>query len=370
MDVDELLRATDLPEVAVRTEDALAATVRRGRAGRRRRTTVLGACTVLAVGGLAAGVLALAGGDDPDQVATGTTGSTEPPGSTGSTPSAGADVSPTPEPGDAATWSIDPGAPPSPTSSTFTALVSRLACNGGVTGTVLRPGVVATATEVVVTFTVADDIDGGTCPDNDEVPYEVELGQPLGDRVLVDGGCAPGGLAAINGICLGTDGDVRWRPAGDGSTESTEPRECAAAEGEVTDVATEPPDWRQNADYLPWTDREACLLRIDVLAERPGPEHCDSERASVLITGRPLGARYTNAADDTEYVRDPEGVFDDAALTAGFDPDAEVPATAVDSGYRRGDLALWHDPTDPSAIWIVGPDHTERWPAGEPPPCR
>ena len=39
MDVDELLRSTDLPEVAVRTEDALAATVLRGRAGRRRRTT-------------------------------------------------------------------------------------------------------------------------------------------------------------------------------------------------------------------------------------------------------------------------------------------------------------------------------------------
>ena len=151
--------------------------------------------------------------------------------------------------------------------------------------------------------------------------------------------------------------------------EPTEPRECEAAEGEVTDVATEPPDWRQHGDYLPWTDREGCLLRIDVLAERPGPEHCDQQRARVLITGQPLGARYTTAADDTEYVRDPEGVFGDAALTAGFDPDAEVPATAVDSGYRRGDLALWHDPADPSAIWLVGPDQTERWPAGEPPPC-
>jgi len=360
MDVDELLRSAELPGVEVRTGDALASTLRRGRVSRRRRGAGLGACTVLAVGGLVVGGLALAGGDDPHEVATGSTGSTEP---TEPTPPAGADPSPVPEPGDAATWSTDPSALPSPTASTFTALVTRLGCSGGVTGRVLRPGIELTATEAVVTFTVEAQTGASPCPGNDAVPYEVDLGQPLGDRALVDGGCAPGGPAATTGSCLGEDGDVRWRPGGE------EARECEAGEGEVTDVATEPPSWRQSADYLPWTDREGCLLRIDVVAERPGPDHCGWERATVLVTGQPLGARYTAPDDSTEYVRDPDGVFGDASLTAGFDPDADLPATAVDSGYRRGDIELWHDPADPSAVWIVSPDHTERWPAGEAPLC-
>ena len=40
---------------------------------------------------------------------------------------------------------------------------------------------------------------------------------------------------------------------------------------------------------------------------------------------------------------------------------------AVDSGYRRDELALWHRPSDPSAIWLVSPDGVERWPAGDTP---
>lgn len=110
-----------------------------------------------------------------------------------------------PEEGDTATWDVDPIRPPSPTSSTFTAVVSRLGCNSGVTGTVLRPGVQITDTEVVVTFTVESDPDGGRCPSNDRVPYEVDLGQALGDRTLVDGSCI-GGEAATTSFCSANGG--------------------------------------------------------------------------------------------------------------------------------------------------------------------
>lgn len=107
-----------------------------------------------------------------------------------------------------------------------------------------------------------------------------------------------------------------------------------------------------------------------MLAERPGPEHCGWEDATVLITGRTLGEPYTTAVDDREYVRDPERVFGDTTVADGFDPDARIPATAIDSGFRRGDAELWHDPADPSAVWLASPTGVERWPEGEPPVCR
>jgi hypothetical protein len=101
--------------------------------------------------------------------------------------------------------------------STFIAQVSRLGCHGGETGEVLRPGVVVTADEVVVTFTVQVDVGTFTCPGNDQVPYEVDLGQPLGDRIVRDGACSPGAEAATTSLCS-EDGGVRWRP-GQGATE-------------------------------------------------------------------------------------------------------------------------------------------------------
>src|SRR5207302_2730778 len=69
--------------------------------------------------------------------------------------------------------------------------------------------------------------------------------------------------------------------------------------------------WRM-ASYM------GCLVRIDILAERPGPEHCGQGGASVLISGRPLGARYGTSADTLEFVRDPDGVFGRPDLSEGF----------------------------------------------------
>src|SRR3954468_20783754 len=114
--------------------------------------------------------------------------------------------------------------------------------------------------------------------------------------------------------------------AGSGSkaTPHASPHRCVAESGSPTDVAGEP-DWRRYAPYRPWTDRSGCLVRIDVLAERPGPEHCGSQGATVLIAGRPLGTRYGTAADTIEYVRDPDQAFGRAQLAQGFEPDARLP---------------------------------------------
>ncbi len=137
----------------------------------------------------------------------------------------------------------------------------------------------------------------------------------------------------------------------------------AAAEPDL-DVAEEP-DWRGFADYRDWT-RDGCLVRIDVLAERPGPEHCGMQSARVIATGSPVGARYTNSSDDMEYVRDPNNVF---LLDQIFDADATLPAEAVDTGYRTEDTQLWIVPDDDSSIYLVEADRVERWPSAEPPVC-
>jgi hypothetical protein len=142
----------------------------------------------------------------------------DPPPAAGSS----ADAPPSePEPGDVAVWEADPGAPPSPDATSFTARVTRLGCNSGVTGTVLRPGVVVTDEEVVVTFTVEADPDGGFCPSNDWVDVEVDVGQPIGTRTLVDGACTDGSRAGSTTSCE-NDGR-RWplEPAGPATTTVT-----------------------------------------------------------------------------------------------------------------------------------------------------
>jgi hypothetical protein len=129
----------------------------------------------------------------------------------------------------------------------------------------------------------------------------------------------------------------------------------------MTDVATEP-DWRQFSDYREWRSADGCLVRIDVLADRPGPEHCGFEDARVIITGIPFGARYTDSTNAANYVRDPGNVFDDEATAAALDLDAQLPEGAEDTGLREGGTELWVDPDDNSAIYLVGQNTVERWP--------
>lgn len=117
--------------------------------------------------------------------------------------------------GDAARWSLQSQTSSAPTQtlqpemSIFTARVERLGCSGGVTGTVFDPQIALRDDEVVITFTV-DELPDGTqlCPGNDQVAVEVDLGEPIGNRTLVDGACVSGTAAASTGAC--SDGSVRW----------------------------------------------------------------------------------------------------------------------------------------------------------------
>lgn len=101
-------------------------------------------------------------------------------------------------PGATAVWT--PAQPPKPSDTSFTAHVTRLGCSSGVTGHVRKPTVKATDDQITVTFTV-DPLPEAfySCIGNPSSTYLVELGEPIGDRELVDGACE--GKAAETSFC-------------------------------------------------------------------------------------------------------------------------------------------------------------------------
>lgn len=81
-------------------------------------------------------------------------------------------------------------------------MVSRVACNGGVTGEVVPPELRIKDSEIVVTFRFRPvDPASATCPLNELVPYKVMLNEPIGKRFLIDGQCLLGGKAADTSFC-------------------------------------------------------------------------------------------------------------------------------------------------------------------------
>lgn len=98
-----------------------------------------------------------------------------------------------------AEWAFDPAAPrPGPASQVFEVLVTERACNSGqpADGRIAGPEIVRTDTAVMLIFAVRPRLDGGgvqTCPSNPPTRVTVDLGEPLGDRVLLDGSRLPPG---------------------------------------------------------------------------------------------------------------------------------------------------------------------------------
>lgn len=98
-----------------------------------------------------------------------------------------------------------------------------------------------------------------------------------------------------------------------------------------------------------WFDEDDNRVPTSIIRSLRGAEHCGWQSATFL--------RF----DGRQYLRDPRGVVD-APLTAAFDPDAELPADAVATGYHRAGQTLWLS-GDGSVAYLVDDEQVEAWPA-------
>jgi hypothetical protein len=82
--------------------------------------------------------------------------------------------------------------------------------------------------------------------------------------------------------------------------------------------------------------------------------HCEWRRATFLAIG------------SATYIRDPgDEVLRDGrwGTTGTYEPDAALPMDATGTWIHNGDRHIWTSRSlDPEAIFVVGPEHTERWP--------
>ncbi len=109
--------------------------------------------------------------------------------------------------GEPAVWTINEEDPPTKDSQTLRARVSSLQC--GPNTEILEPTLAFHEDEIVVTFTVASLPPGNyTCVGQGVVEHVVDLGEPIGNRDLIDGTCRnPGGFGGS--YCV--DGATRWQ---------------------------------------------------------------------------------------------------------------------------------------------------------------
>lgn len=193
--------------------------------------------------------------------------------------------------GDAAVWSLPGDARLAESTTTFTAGVSRLDCSSGVTGTVLEPQIDHDDDRVVVTFVVERLPEGAAdCQGNPEVPYEVVLDEPLGDRELVDGACLPGGEAEATSHCR--NNGVRWPVVAPAAIETTgfrgrRPLAYVLATGKIAHPLLGLTTWRRCAFEV-----EQVRRVNDRLVRVVGRE--SSTRCSSQVKRRALSERLTS----------------------------------------------------------------------------
>jgi hypothetical protein len=108
----------------------------------------------------------------------------------------------------------------------------------------------------------------------------------------------------------------------------------------------------------------------NVLNVYRGASHCQWETVTFMNIGWPVGTLSNAQGDWRQYVRDPNGLFDDGALHVGYLSDTSLPSDAEDTGYHRGPWHLWVSPTQADdAVFVVNAETSavERWGRATPP---
>lgn len=130
--------------------------------------------------------------------------------------------------------------------------------------------------------------------------------------------------------------------------------------------------WLLYGDYLRWSDAGGCEVRVDVISQIMGPEHCGWESATFVTIGTPIGARHSTPeapADGARtYIWDPEGVVADIDGTQRdvSVPVEELPGSVADTGFRDGGAELWLDSADPTVLFRVVGRVADRFVLDEP----
>ena len=119
------------------------------------------------------------------------------------------------------------------------------------------------------------------------------------------------------------------------------------------DPAELPASFTKAHGYEIWTDRDGHRVPITVVTSSVGAAHCDWQKAHFLQTGK--------GEKDRLYARDPDKVLPSGMLTAPYDGDVRMPASARDTGYRYQDWQLWLT-ADASKAYVRTPDGVEAWP--------
>lgn len=102
----------------------------------------------------------------------------------------------------AARWSLPADEAVGPETTEFTALVTEVDCASGQSseGRIVGPEIEFTPDAVIIEFRVRPLGGAQACPGNPPTPVRVQLGQPLGDRRLLDGSVDP---PVEPGVCGG-----------------------------------------------------------------------------------------------------------------------------------------------------------------------
>jgi len=92
-----------------------------------------------------------------------------------------------------------------------------------------------------------------------------------------------------------------------------------------------------------WTDRDGQSVPESKVVSYFGPEHCDWQDVVFLQIGYRSGLTQPGLSGELKFLRDPAGELADHTV-ARFEPSAELPANAVDTGWQRDGQELWLDP--------------------------
>lgn len=172
------------------------------------------------------------------------------------------------------------------------------------------------------------------------MPPDLRVAAETDDRVLF--------VAEVDGLpkaaLIVHDGEGSEGAGGDG---------WYAESWAACDAVELPEDFVEELGYEVWTDADGRAVPTTELTVMSGPEHCGWEDMTFLSLGR--------TEREPTFVRDPDPQLGDY-LAEPYEEHAQLPAGAVDTGFRHGDDRLWLAPDRARAYVGASPDDVEVWP--------